>query len=182
MLSGCALFRPSETWNKVCEMDIPGKGVNGESRSYAEEMQRRLAAQGIKNKVVTFRYTVWDRAPQSFTQSAVIYKDKATPIYPYWYVSNLTSVPVWLPNGSVAKQVGFVMGRAVEIIDVDEPGSRRRHKGAHHPPALDDNEKWNARFRKLHGTDYNPLSSMDREKMALMRGASESGAPARKKR
>jgi len=172
-LCGCEVLRTSGTWKRVNEIQVAGKGVNDQSRSYADELHRRLAAVGIPNKVVTFRYSTRDVGLRVFTRSVVIYKDKATPACPYWLAGNMISTPIWLPNGSVEEQIRFATGRAAEIVEIDEPGRNDRDRAEKKSTFSTTHTagKWETLFRKKHGTKFNPLSAVDRRKMAALKEA-----------
>src|SRR5207302_553817 len=98
--SGCQMFQRSKAWELATSERIPGQGDWTRSDEYARDLQKLLAANGVPNKRVTFRYTVNSRGGEekSVTQSVVIYRDDLSPKYPWWLMDNQRGSPTWLPN------------------------------------------------------------------------------------
>ena len=132
---------------------------------YARTLQRQLAANGVEAHVVTFRYG----GGGAFTRSAVIYKNEKTPRLPWWLMESTLARPVWLPNGTLERQIRF----AEELPSVEILG-----EGGAVPVTSPNREfsawtasDWNKLFERRNGTAFDPESSTDREKMAELKQA-----------
>ncbi|MEA3187800.1 MAG: hypothetical protein QOD99_1630 [Chthoniobacter sp.] len=154
IFSGCQLFQRSEAWDTIMHSQIPGRGDQAGNRTYAGELRHLLNEKRIENKLVTFRYSVGTRSgPIVVQRSAVIYRDPTTPTYPWWLMDNFRSAPTWLPNEPLENQVAFAERlRFVEIVSTAKA----------RPAELE------RKFRRLHGTSFDPESALDRRKMAAL--------------
>ena len=185
--TGCRLFQSSET-----QIIVKNARVSGNYGNALTDIHTALAERGIVHKLVQFRYQVNVRPPSyalgsdsyystntpltklsSRTEirerTGVIYRDESDPQNPWWYFDGKVSRPIWLPSESVERQVSFAMHRDVYLVSVEEfdsTATRMEKRPATHSAGPID---WNARFRRLHGTDYNPLSAMDAAKMRTLR-------------
>ena len=173
LLAGCGMFRRSSTWDAIEHAPIASRGDSAESEAYAQHLHALLSEKGIESKVIHFRYRVLGRwgVPGSITQSAVIYRNEATPEFPWWFMDNVRTSPLWLPNGTVQEQVRFAEKRHYFVEVTDEGAERALSEN----PKLNRNHKeapqteWKLLFKHVHGTSYDPASALDRRKMAELK-------------
>ena len=185
---GCRFFQSSET--QIVVKQARSSGKNGPALT---AIHSALVEHRITHKLVQFRYQVnvrplsvslgrndyyFSNTPLTWLPSraetreraGVIYRDEADPQNPWWYVDGKVSRPIWLPSEDVQRQVNFAMHRSVNLVsveDFDSTATRLKKGPAHSGVGPMD---WNARFHRVHGTDYNPLSAMDVAKMRKLRG------------
>ncbi len=189
-LSGCQIFHKSPTWKTVVRTRVAVPRGEDASRVYADGLHHRLQAGRVEHKVVTYEYRYRSRLRDDATaeRTAVIYRDDANPKYPWWIKDESRGRPTWLPNGNVKEQLEFYVGRDVQVtspgslsgegkqlaVGEREPVLRRIARvlrltpqpvaEASRGPGSEDV------FRSVHGTQFDPVSRVDREKMdALLR-------------
>lgn len=147
--TGCQVFQKSPTWGKVVRTHFALPRGSDTSRAYSGELHRELNAHHIENKVVTYqyRYTTRLRDYATAERTAVLYRDTTHSKYQWWLKDDTSNRPRWLPNGSLAQQVRFYMGREVEIVDpghasggdgkevVHKQGHAKKKAKAHKKPA-----------------------------------------------
>lgn len=180
LLSGCQIFRKSATWEKAVHTRVAVDPEGDTSAQYADGLHRAFKADRIEHRVITYQYRYRSHLRDDATaeRTAVIYRDDSDPRYPWWLKDERHNRPVWLPNGSVEKQLRFYIGRDVQIVDAGKgfggenkqvvpPKMRHRHAENIIAPDATGSD---AMFRYARGTDFNAASSLDREKMnALLR-------------
>lgn len=119
-LSGCHVFRTSDTWRSVSQVrpDAPLHSPDP-SAAYADKLHRVLDARSIEHSVVTyqFRYTSNLREESVATRTAVIYKDATRPSHPWWLMDDRLGRPLWLPNGPADAQLAFYLQHPAEVIE-----------------------------------------------------------------
>ena len=194
-LSGCTIFKSSHVWDVVTRTHPDVSGAADPSLAYAAHLHRVLAAEGVEHRVVTyqFHYRTLLREESIGSRTAVIYRDDTDPAHPWWLTDERLSRPIWLPNGSVEKQVAFTCRNRVEIVRLRDfsggadgkriiPPSRRAadfrtgraeplRSVALGPATTAGDAPLGALFRTRHGTPFDPASSLDREKMTALRHA-----------
>ena len=167
MLTGCHVFKSSETWLTVTRLKVPGRGERGSSAGYAQGLHHALAGKGIENRLVKFRYDKPDYPePVPIIRWGVVYRDEANPKYPFWYMDSLVIKPVWLPNEPLARQLHFVVKvkpRWVAVSSAVLPEGYAKDGPA--DPAKGATAGWASLFEATNGTTYDPQSRLDREKM-----------------
>ncbi len=168
LLPGCGVFKSSPAWSTATSLNVPGRGNYEQSEAYARGVSSELTRHGIKNELVTFRYSVADDYNRSkvITRTSVIYRDETRPRYPWWLVDNLVRLPVWLPNGSVSEQVHFVTRYQPEILALN--GQKLLDEVGASPKPLTAQSEREDLFYKENGTAYDSESSVDRRKMSTM--------------
>lgn len=163
-LSGCSLFDSSEAWNIAMHSKVAGRGERGASESYARDLQHELAAHHIEARVVTFRCAVNPRFGGGIAKSGVLYRNEASPRYPWWFMDNAVARPVWLPNGPVEEQLRFAKrdgSITLEGAPEEEPAQITMHLAAP--------KNWEQIFKRVHGTSYDRTSPADQEKMFVLK-------------
>ena len=168
LFTGCEAFKASPAWSAATSLRIEGRGDYTKSEAYAKNASGELAQRGIRNKIVTFRYTVEDgsQGVAAITRSCVIYRDESRPKYPWWMIDNMTRVPIWLPNGSVAEQVHFATRHDSEIVALSDMSGKAPEGGVQSASsALTPDKAKESEFYRENGTAYDSESSMDRRKM-----------------
>ncbi len=162
-LCGCQMFEQSRSWSVIMHSRQWFRANDPQGLNYAHSLQRQLAANGVEAHVVTFRYG----GGGAFTRSAVVYKNEKTPHLPWWLMDSTLARPVWLPNGTLERQIRFAEELpAVEIIGAENTTpitSPNREFAAW--TATD----WDQLFQRRNGTSFDPQSSADREKMAELK-------------
>jgi hypothetical protein len=122
-LTGCQLFEKSDTWEQATRVR-PGETAKDPdpSNAYAAKLHHAFAEHGIEHKVVTYqyRYTTHLREEAVGTRTAVVYRDNSDPKYPWWVKDDRLNTPVWLPNGTLDKQISFYLRRPAEVIEQKE--------------------------------------------------------------
>ena len=118
-LTGCSVFKKSQTWEKVTKAKPDLRGEGDPSKAYASQLHRELAKDNVEHKVVTYQYRYKTRLREEAVgvRTAVVYKDKTNPNNPWWITDERLGKPVWLPNGQLDKQVGFYLRRDAEIVE-----------------------------------------------------------------
>lgn len=162
--SGCGQFRSSQAWSVATDTRIADRGEAG-GEAYAEGLQQKMAARGVEARVVKFHYRV---SPQTdgITQTGVIYRNETTPRFPWFFVDNRTSKPVWLPNGSVEEQLRFVVRNpTIEVLETRDASAPVATRLAPEKRV----DQWASIFRQMHGTAYDSSSPVDRAKMASLK-------------
>lgn len=183
-LTGCGLFQSSELQVEVSK----ARHSEAKSEDATETVRKLLVARNIEHKVVQFRYNVaarplivplgntgisLGRAPLAWLPSKVVIRERKGIIYrddthrgkPWWYIDRKVTRPIWLPSSSVKQQLTFAMKRHIELLQIKEFDPTLKSLNTN-----DSSEKnfWNLKFRKAHGTDFNPESMMDLAKMRIL--------------
>ena len=83
----------------------------------------------VPHKVVTYDYPFRSKYDGEGTaqRTSVIYRDDASPKYPWWIMDERLKRPVWLPSETVQKQVSFFLRRPATIVtlrDYTESGEK----------------------------------------------------------
>ena len=205
LLTGCQVFKTSSTWKKVNQVRPHAPQSDAASDVYADRLHAVLKADAIEHKVVTYkyRYTTRMREEAVGSRTAVIYKDGVDPNHPWWLMDERTARPVWLPNGVAEQQLSFYLRDRAEVVaekqfSADSAGKEMlasttrpsfaprlnvtariaalAKKAA--PTAAGSDRAWDELFRKMNGTDYDPCSPLDRQKMEVLKhGATASITP-----
>ena len=120
LLTGCQPTKNSRTWEAVKAAPHTGPGIQHRSTVYALQLHKTLQRAGVEHKVVTFRfrYPSIMKIDRTGEDVAVIYKDTGTPEHPWWLMSECLWNPVWLPAGTVQRQVDFYLRRPTAIVSV----------------------------------------------------------------
>src|SRR5688572_25496642 len=120
VLSGCGLFRPSETWTLVRGVRVDTRGESDPSGAYAAVLSARLADARIEHKVVTyqFRHQTYLREETIGTRTAVVYRDETHPANPWWLMEEQLHQPVWLPSDELGRQISFYRRDYAEVVEV----------------------------------------------------------------
>lgn len=186
--TGCRLFHSSET--QIIVKQARSSGKDGDALT---AIHSALAQHGIAHKLVQFRYQVNVRPlnfsfgrdnyyfsntpltwlpsrPETRERAGVIYRDNADPKNPWWYVDGKVSRPIWLPSEDVQRQVNFAMHHSVNLVSVEDFDTTATRMEKRPANSGADPMDWNAKFHRIHGTEYNPLSAMDAAKMRKLRG------------
>ena len=125
--TSCQVFEKSELWENVTQVR-PGDSIRDPdpSSSYADKLHRVLLEQGVEHIVVVYQYHYFthQRDEAVGTRTAIVYRDNVDERYPWWLKDDLTSTPVWLPNGELAKQISFYIRREAEVIEKKEYPAR----------------------------------------------------------
>ena len=118
-LSGCSVFKKSQTWEKVTKAKPDIRAEPDPSKAYASHLHRDLAKDNVEHKVVTYQYRYKTRLREDAVgvRTAVVYKDNTNPNNPWWIMDERLGKPVWLPNGQLDKQVAFYLRRDAEIVE-----------------------------------------------------------------
>jgi hypothetical protein len=127
-LTGCSVFKKSQTWEKVTKAKPDVRAEADPSKAYASQLHRELAKDNVEHKVVTYQYRYRTRLREEAVgvRTAVVYKDNTNPNNPWWIMDERLGKPVWLPNDQLDKQVAFYLRRNAEIVeqhDFTSPGS-----------------------------------------------------------
>ena len=122
LLAGCASAQKSRVWQTVKAVPHSGPFEKSPPAAYAARLHKTLQEAGIAHKVVTvkFRYQSRILLDREGEDTAVIYRDPATPADPWWLMSERLSNPVWLPAKPVASQAAFYLRRPVSIVKVED--------------------------------------------------------------
>lgn len=83
----------------------------------------------VPHKVVTYNYPYRSKYDGEGTaqRTSVIYRDDASPKYPWWIMDERLKRPVWLPSETVQKQVSFFLRRSATVVtlrDYTESGEK----------------------------------------------------------
>lgn len=121
LLAACHSTK-TDTWQKVVSAPHATSDVKDRSRAYAAELHATLLHAGIAHKVVTFQFRYSSKYTISGTaeRTAIIYRDPAETKHPYWIMDDHLTSPVWLPEGSVERQVDFYLRRPATIVSVTD--------------------------------------------------------------
>ncbi|MEQ1851304.1 MAG: hypothetical protein ABMA01_06895, partial [Chthoniobacteraceae bacterium] len=128
---------PSKTWKTVKSVPKTGPAVEDRSGNYAERLHKMLQQAGIEHKVVTFtfRYPTSMMVDAPAQDTAVIYRDAASPDHPWWLAAESLWSPMWLPTQSLGRQIDFYLARPSAVVSVAEypagtttPAKGRRHR------------------------------------------------------
>ena len=129
ILVGCSVVRKSPTWSRV--VNTPRVSADSENRSsaFAGELHAELHQMLVPHKVVTYDYPFRSKYDGEGTaqRTSVIYRDDASPKYPWWIMDERLKRPVWLPSETVQKQVSFFLRRPATIVtlrDYTESGEK----------------------------------------------------------
>ena len=122
LLAGCEAPRQSRTWETVKALRHAGPFVKEPAVTYAENLHTTLRSERVEHKVVTFKFRYRSRLMlnREGEETAVIYRDSATPAHPWWLMSERLFSPVWLPTQPVASQVAFYVRRPATVVKLDE--------------------------------------------------------------
>ena len=122
LLAGCEAPQQSRTWETVKTVRHVGPFVKEPAAAYAEKLHTALQGARIEHKVVTFKFRYRSRLllNREGEETAVIYRDPATPANPWWLMSERLFSPVWLPTQPVATQVSFYVSRPATVVKVEE--------------------------------------------------------------
>ena len=184
LLTGCGLFQSSELQVEVSK----ARHSEAKNEDATETVRKLLVARNIHHKVVQFRYNVSARplivplgnagfssvrAPLAWLplkavireRKGIIYRDDTHRGKPWWYIDRKVRRPIWLPSSSVEHQLTFAMKRRIDLLQIMEFDPTLKSLNTN-----DSSEKsfWNLKFRKAHGTDFNPQSMMDLAKMGAL--------------
>lgn len=191
-LASCGVLKKSDVWDTVIRNRPNLAGAADPSMAYAAHLHRVLTAKGVEHRVVTyqFQYTTLLREEAIGERTAVIYRDDTNPATPWWITDDRLSRPVWLPNGTVEKQLNHACRARASIVKLrDFPGShdgktvvapdrrtgfRNGRSEALRPVALGPGPAPSAAglgdlFERRHGTPFDPASVLDRRKMTALR-------------
>ncbi len=188
VLAGCNFFRSSELQDAVSESRTSVK-----HSEVLGQVHRLLDGRRIAHKIVKFRYEVRQRpihaslgneyalgslglifpAPPSreVERAGVVYRDDSLPGSPWWYVDGKVRRQIWLPSDQLEQQLSFAMRSPVEIIQVASFDLGNSGMAKDPGLALAPQPDWNDKFRKRHGTEFDPKSPVDVEKMRVLKGA-----------
>lgn len=167
----------SKAWKTVTSAKIPGFRDPAQSEAYAESLHDLLDTAGIENRIVTFTIADGYGLAQSQTRarqqvrSAVVYRNEKSPEHPWWLMDNMHSAPVWLPDEPMVQQVQFAeQDSGMIVVAINTP--EELPAVAEAPTAVD----WEQQFQRMHGTSFDPHSSVDRKKMAALKAEFEAKA------
>ena len=121
LLASCEAPRPSRTWETVKAVRHSGPFEKDPASAYAEKLHTTLQNARVEHKVVTFKFRYRSRLllHREGEETAVIYRDPATPAQPWWLMSERLSTPVWLPTQPLASQVAFHLRRPATVVKVE---------------------------------------------------------------
>jgi hypothetical protein len=119
LLAGCAA-KTSPTWQSV--RAVPHAGPREAAPAYTNRLHVALRDAGVGHKVVTFKFRYRSRIllNREGEETAVLYRDPATPAHPWWLMAERLGTPVWLPAEPLASQLAFYVRRPVSIVKVEE--------------------------------------------------------------
>ena len=122
LLAGCETPRPSRTWETVKAVRHSGPFVKDPASAYAEKLHTTLQNARVEHKVVTFKFRYRSRLllHREGEETAVVYRDPATPAHPWWLMSERLSTPVWLPTQPLTSQVAFHLSRPAAVVKVED--------------------------------------------------------------
>ncbi len=132
LVAGCAPAQKSRTWQTVRSVRHAGPADAQPAVAYAKKLHGVLQCAGVEHKVVTlkFRHDFRILLRRDAEDTAVIYRDPATPKHPWWLMSDRLSRPLWLPTAPVASQAAFYLTRPVTIVKVEDyPANAGKKKG-----------------------------------------------------
>lgn len=122
LLASCEAPPRWHTWETVKAVRHAGPSVKQPAVAYAEKLHAALQTARVEHKVVTFKFRYRSRLllNREGQETAVIYRDPATPADPWWLMSNRLFSPVWLPTQPVASQVAFYVRRPATVVEVED--------------------------------------------------------------
>ena len=122
LLASCEAPRQSRTWENVKAVRHEGPLVKEPDVAYAEKLHTTLQGARVEHKVVTFKFRYRSRLllNREGEETAIIYRDPATPAHPWWLMSERLFSPVWLPTQPVASQVAFYVRRPATVVKVED--------------------------------------------------------------
>ena len=142
LLAGCAPLQKSRTWETVRAVPHAGPHTDAPALDYAHRLHFALLEAGVEHKVVTFKFRYRSRLllNREGGETAVLYRDTATPAHPWWLMAERLGTPVWLPSKgpcyniyvgghpqyssvatqNVASQLAFYVRRPVSIVKVED--------------------------------------------------------------
>ena len=100
LIEGCASAQKSRTWETVKSVRHSGPAETQPAIAYAKKLHGVLQCAGVEHKVVTlkFRHDFRILLRRDAEETAVIYRDPATPRHPWWLMAERLSRPLWLPT------------------------------------------------------------------------------------
>jgi hypothetical protein len=133
LLTGCEAPQKSHTWEIVRAVRHSGPSEKVPAPAYAKELHRVLQGAGIEHKVVTFKFRYRARIllNREGEDTAVVYRDSATPAQPWWLMAERLSSPVWLPMQPVESQIAFYVSRPATIVKVEDFPAKATKKHRH---------------------------------------------------
>ncbi len=119
---GCTLGRTSKTWERVVHAPRPSSASKDRPGEYADALHAELERAKVPHKVVTYNYPFYSKFDGHGTaeRTSVIYRDVASPRYPWWLMDANLSRPIWLPSQSVQQQVSFFLRRPSTVVTLRE--------------------------------------------------------------
>lgn len=119
---GCTLGRTSKTWERVVHAPRPSPASKDRPGEYADALHAELERAKVPHKVVTYNYPFYSKFDGHGTaeRTSVIYRDVASPRYPWWLMDANLSRPIWLPSQSVQQQVSFFLRRPSTVVTLRE--------------------------------------------------------------
>jgi len=126
LLTGCGSAKKSplksSAWQTVKAVPHSGPLEKSPPAAYAARLHKTLQCAGIAHKVITvkFRYQAPILRDREGEDTAVIYRDTATPAHPWWLMSERLANPMWLPSKPLASQAAFYLSRPVRIVKVED--------------------------------------------------------------
>jgi len=126
LFSGCAAFRHSAAWDVVMSSRSHGVDTGDGKDSYINRLHQALSAAGVEHKIVTYSYHFRNAYNEESVDTGIgiVYRDEATPNYPWWIADETHHLPVWLPNWDLDGQLAFFLQRKAEVIAVKNyPGN-----------------------------------------------------------
>lgn len=171
-MSGCASSRPDNAWSIVRNAEVAGKGDPERNQEFAEELHRQLQGR-VSSRLVRFRHEVQGRYGNTFEErSVVLFRSEDHPKNPDWLMDNMMHTPLWLPNGTLERQLTFATrSRNIEVLSISGETSTTEDKVVKPPTeVMKDAGYWSRRFEEVHGGMYDAGSPVDRRKMGQLRG------------
>ena len=122
LLAGCAPSQKSRTWETVRAVPHAGPHTDAPAPDFANRLHFALLEEGVEHKVLTFQFRYRSRIllNREGEETAVLYRDTATPAHPWWLMAERLGTPVWLPAEPLASQVAFYVRRPVSIVKVED--------------------------------------------------------------
>lgn len=133
LVAGCAAPRKSNTWSIVRAVPHSGPAAKAPAIEYAKELHATLQAARVEHRIVTFKFRYRSRIllNREGEETAVIYRDNATPARPWWLMSERLFSPVWLPTEPVSSQVSFYVRRPATVVKIEDFPARHARKHRH---------------------------------------------------
>lgn len=131
LFTGCTT-KKSAAWQTVRAVPHAGPGEKVPAAAYANRVHVALRDAGIEHKVVTFKFHYGTRLllRREGEETAVVYRDPATPANSWWLMAERLSTPVWLPDAPIERQAAFYVSRPVSIVKFEDlPASAGKHDG-----------------------------------------------------